>query len=448
MRILIADDEKSIGITLRDELQEAGYEVFLARDGHEADELMKKHDFDVAVLDIRMPGCTGLDLLKKWQSEGEKTFIILMTAFGSIEDAVSSVKSGAYDFITKPFMNEQILSKLKQLEFTLKLTQENKQLKEELHQKENFFVEMVGHSKPMQKVFDILRTIHQSPLNSNVLIQGESGTGKEITARNLYYHSLRKQGPFITLSCATLPENLLEDALFGHEKGAFTDARDTRIGKFEQAHTGTIFLDDIDDMSLHTQVKLLRVLQEREIERLGGTKTIKVDVRVLTATKIDLEKAVQEKKFREDLYYRLHVVKIILPPLSERKEDIPYLLQHFIKKHGMGKPFTIAPKTLEEMCHFPWKGNIRELEASIERAIIMSGGQLELKREYLLLKSTTTPISSPSNPLRPLKEVIGEAEKLHIKRVLEWTQDHKAKAAELLGISRKNLWEKMKEYDL
>lgn len=447
MRILVADDEKSIGITLRDELQEAGYEVFLATDGYEADELMKKYDFEVALLDIRMPGCGGLDLLKKWQSQGEKTFILLMTAFGSIEDAVSSVKSGAYDFITKPFMNEQILSKLKQLEWTLKLTQENKQLKEEL-QRENFFVEMVGRSKPMQKVFEILKTLQQSPLNSNVLIQGESGTGKEITARNLYYHSSRKNGPFITLSCGTLPENLLEDALFGHEKGAFTDAKETRIGKFEQAHNGTIFLDDIDDMSLHTQVKLLRVLQEREIERLGGTKTIKVDVRVLAATKIDLEQAVREKKFREDLYYRLHVVKIVLPPLSERKEDIPHLIQHFIKKHGMGKSYTVLPKTLEEMCHFPWKGNIRELEASIERGIIMSGGHLELKREHLLLENLTIPTPSPSSPLRSLKEVLGETEKFHIKRVLEWTQGHKAKAAELLGISRKNLWEKMKEYEL
>lgn len=446
MRILIAEDEKTIGIPLRDDLQDEGYEVLLNTDGREAEASMKQYSFEVAIVDINMPGCNGIELLKKWQSQGEKTKVILITAFGTVESAVEAMKLGAYDFLTKPFLNEQLVTRLKHIETTLKLSQENEQLKEALNREG--FLEMVGRSKSIRTVVETVLRLQASPINSTVLIQGESGTGKEITARCLYQNSARKNGPFVTVSCASLPENLLEDTLFGHEKGAFTDAKETRIGKFELANKGTLFLDDIDDMSLQTQVKLLRVLQEREIERLGSNKVIKVDVRVIVATKVDLEEAVREKRFREDLYYRLHVVKILLPPLHQRKEDIPFLIQHFIKKYGMGHPFTVAPKVLEEMCHHPWKGNIRELEAAIERAIVMSGNLSELKREHLLMESSFSTIEPSTSPLRTLKDVSSEAEMLHIKRVLEWTKGHKAKTAEVLGISRKNLWEKMKEYQL
>jgi two-component system NtrC family response regulator len=443
MEILIAEDEKSIGITLRDDLQEAGYPVQLCFNGKTAEELLEIHSFDLAILDINMPGYSGLDLLKIWKRRGERLKIILITAFGTIESAVEAMKLGAYDFLTKPFMNEQVLQRVRHIESLQQLTLENEQLKIE---RGDTFYSMVGRSKAMCKVFDTLKTLQASPINSTVLIQGPSGSGKELTARSLHYGSPRKEKPFVTVSCGTLSESLLEDTLFGHEKGAFTDAKELRIGKFEQAHQGTIFLDDIDDMSLQTQVKLLRVLQEREIERLGSSQTLKVDVRVISATKIDLLQAVHEKKFREDLYYRLHIVKIILPPLQDRREDIPFLIKHFIKKHGMSLPFTLAPDILQEMCHLPWNGNIRELEASIERAIIMSAGDLKLKKEHLFMNLGG--IKEISFPLRNLKEVALEAERLHIQKILKYTQGHKAKTAEILGISRKNLWEKMKEFHL
>lgn len=299
----------------------------------------------------------------------------------------------------------------------------------------------------MRDVYELVEAV--APQDCNVVIEGENGTGKEIVADEIHVRSPRKGGPLVKMSCSTFVETLLEDELFGHEKGAFTDARDLKIGRFERANNGTIFIDDIDDMPLHTQVKLLRVLQEREFERLGGTRTVKINIRVICATKVDLGKAVREGKFREDLFFRLNVVTLKLPALRERDGDIPILLAHFMQKYGKGEKYELKPQTLAGLENYRWPGNVRELEHSVERAIVLAGNSHELKKEHLLKIS---PEESPEQlmkvDLRALRGVVAESEARHIRAVLEHTKGHKGEAAEILGISRKNLWEKMKEYGL
>jgi DNA-binding NtrC family response regulator len=446
LKILLADDEKTIRLTLGDDLEASGHQVTAVDDGREAAACLEKDAFDVLITDIKMPGLTGIELLDLVKQKSPETEAILITGFGTIESAVEAMKLGAYDYILKPFLNEKIVAQVEKIERLMRLTEENVRLREELKDRRGFD-DLVGKSKKMHEIFGLIETLRDN--DSYIMIQGETGTGKELIAQAIHRHSRRKSKPLIILSCSQFPETLLEDELFGHEKGAFTDARETKIGRFERAQGGTIFLDDIDDMTLPTQVKLLRILQEKKFERLGGTETISLDIRVISATKVDLEKAVADGVFREDLYYRLNVVKITLPPLRDRAEDIPLLAEHFVHIFSGGRDFQIPPPALEAMLNYPWPGNVRELENAVERAIALAGRARHLKKEHLIRPSLSqSKVVAHLRDLRALREVVGEAEMLHIKNVLKHTQGQKGKAAEILSISRKNLWEKMREYEI
>jgi DNA-binding NtrC family response regulator len=447
MNVLLADDERTIALTLRDDLEADGHDVTVATTGTEAMALLDERRFDCVVTDVNMPGPDGITILREVKRRRPETEVIIITGYGTIESAVEAMKLGALEYVLKPFYNEEIVLLLRHVARVDALREDNLRLREELgrsHRLDN----IVGRSEAMTAVFDLVRTV--APTDSNVLVEGESGTGKELVAAALHHNSPRKDRNLVKLSCAAIPDTLLEAELFGHEKGAFTDAKDRKVGRFERADGGTIFLDDIDDMPLTTQVKLLRVLQEREIERLGGEEVIRIDVRVVAATKVDLEDAVREGDFREDLYYRLNVVPIRLPPLRERAGDVPLLVQHFLDRFGKGQEYSVAPEVLVALERYNWPGNVRELENAVERAVALSGESRELRVENLLRKGwekLTAPTEAPVD-LRPLKEYVAEKEKEHIREVLDHTKGHKAQAAQILGISRKNLWEKMSHHDL
>ncbi len=331
MKIVLAEDEKSIAVTLRDALHDAGHTVDTASDGRVALDLLRSREPDCLISDIRMPGLDGLALLKASRELRADFPVILITAFGSIDLAVQAMKLGAHDFLPKPFLNEEVIVRLERLEKHLALNAECRRLSALLKDGQPVGP-FLGESRPMREVFSLIESVADG--DTTVLVEGESGTGKELVAEAIHYNGGRKRGALVKLSCAVFPEGLIEDELFGHEKGAFTDAREPRAGRFERAAGGTLFLDDIDDLPSQTQVKFLRVLQERTIERLGGSRSIPVDVRIVAATKVDLAQAVREKRFREDLFYRLNVVTIRVPPLRDRLEDIPLLVAHFIRKSG------------------------------------------------------------------------------------------------------------------
>ena len=450
MRILIADDERAIAITLRDDLERAGHKVAIARDGAEARAMLSETPFDVLVTDIRMPGASGIELLEEVKRTRPETEVVIITGYGTIESAVDATRKGAFEYILKPFDNDQILVTLRKIEEFHRLRRENAEMRETLD-RGHALEQIVGRSAAMMKVVERIRAVAEN--DANVLITGESGTGKERVARAIHELSKRKSGPFIALACAAIPGPLLEDEIFGHERGAFTDAKDRKLGRFERAEGGTIFLDDIDDMPLETQVKLLRVLQERQFERLGGEKPIRVDVRVVAATKVDLGDAAEDGEFREDLYYRLNVVPVHLPALREREGDVPLLVEHFLKRFGGGRTFTIAPEVMAELSAYRWPGNVRELENAVERAVALAPPTNVLSRDVLLesamrRRGKARGDEASGEALVALKEVVREAESAHIRRVLRTCDGHRAHAAETLGISRKNLWEKMKEYGI
>ncbi len=450
MRVLLADDERAIAITLADDLKRNGYDVVVANDGNEARDAFRGGRFDVVVTDINMPGVTGMELLDEVRQSDQDAQVILITGYGTIENAVDAMRKGAFDYVLKPFNNEEILEKLRKVRELNRLKTENKELRAVLG-REKGLEQIVGHSDAMTRVLDRIRTVATG--EARVLITGESGTGKERVARAIHDISGRREGPFVALACAAIPSTLLEDEIFGHEKGAFTDAKDRKLGRFETADGGTLFLDDIDDMPMETQVKLLRVLQEREVERLGGTKPIKVDVRVIAATKVDLSDAVDDGEFREDLYYRLNVVPIDLPPLREREGDVPLLVDHFIRRFGQDEAYSVPPEVMAELSTYRWPGNVRELENAVERAIALAGANTVLTRELLLegalrRRKKGGASDASGGPLLTLREVVRESEAAAIRRVLQATEGHRANAAKILGISRKNLWEKMKEYGI
>ncbi|MEW6746727.1 MAG: sigma-54 dependent transcriptional regulator [Planctomycetota bacterium] len=444
--ILLAEDEGSIRLTLADDLRAAGYGVTAVEVGSEALRLVEERPFDIVITDIRLPEVDGHAILRRAKELRPATEVIVITGFGTIEAAVEMMRAGAYHFIVKPFLNEEIVGHVARIARLRYLEASNAQLQEKLGRFKGF-ENIIGTSRPMQEVLRTVRTVAKS--DATVLIEGESGTGKEVIARAIHLNSPRGERPFVALSCAALPESLIEAELFGHEKGAFTDARKERRGRFEQAHGGTLFLDDIDDLALTVQVKLLRAIQEREIERVGGEETIPVDIRLVAAAKRNLEEFMLEGKFREDLFYRLSVVNLRLPPLRERCEDIPLLIQHFIKIHGAGRHYEVKPQVLEALLEHPWPGNVRELENAVERSIALAGESAELRKEHLLRPSRdfrgATQISSR---MKTLKETVEDAEKAHIRRVLRSTRGHRAQAAAILGISRKNLWEKLRDYSI
>jgi DNA-binding NtrC family response regulator len=446
MKILLADDEKTIAVTLGDALRSAGHAAVVVGDGESALESLAAEAFDVVITDIRLPKADGLRVLRRAKELHPACKVILITAFASVEDAVKAIKDGAEDYVQKPFFNDDVLARLKKLERVAALEQENRSLKEELAGRRQFG-SLVGKSAGMQAVYDLVKSVASSEVN--VLIEGESGTGKERVAESLHYNSPRKSRPLVKMSCAVFPETLIEDELFGHVKGAFTDARSDKVGRFEKAHTGTIFIDDIDDLQAVPQVKLLRVLQEREFERIGSSQPVKIDVRVVVATKKDLWHLVQEGKFREDLFHRLNVVKVRIPPLRERLDDIPLLVEHFIAKAAKGRDYAVTPEVLESLQGYSWPGNVRELEHAIERAIALSGDERVLRKEHLLrplnMPGTDVP---PTGKLATLRDAVAEAEARQIRAVVAYTQGHRGEASRILGITRKSLWEKMREYGI
>jgi len=438
MKVLLADDEKAIAVTLGDALRAAGHDAVVVNDGVAAVAALDAGTFDVVVSDVRMPGLDGMSVLRHAKVRSPTTEVVLITGFGTVESAVEAMKAGAFHYVQKPFYNEDIVILLRRIEELRALRPAAAPVAME---------GIVGASASMLSVFETLRLA--APSEASILIEGESGTGKEMVARAVHALSPRRAGPFVALSVAAIPETLLESELFGHERGAFTDARERKIGRFERADHGTVFLDDVDDMPLSMQVKILRVLQEREIERLGGKNPVSVDVRVVAATKVDLQDSVREGEFREDLYWRLNVVGVLLPPLRERQGDVGPLVDHFVRLYGRGRDVRVPAEVRAEMEAYFWPGNVRELENAVERAIALAGPDGVLAREHLLRSRGDRPPPGPAGgTVRTLKEAGAAAEKDAILAALRLTSGHRARAAKVLGISRKSLWEKMRLYGI
>jgi DNA-binding NtrC family response regulator len=443
--ILVVDDEEIVRESLLDWLREDGYHVETAEDGLKALEKFKKRSWDIALVDLKMPTMDGLELMEKIKESHPETQVVIITAYATVNTAVQAMKIGAYDYLVKPFNPEELSLLIKRLVESQKLVKEISYLRKELHKQYQFY-DLISKSSMMQKVFDLAHTVAKS--NSNILILGESGTGKELLARATHNESLRAARPFVPVSCVALTETLLESELFGHEKGAFTDAIAQKKGKFELADGGTIFLDEIGDISPKLQLSLLRVLQEKEFTRVGGTQSIKVDVRIIAATNRDLKKAVDEGTFRDDLYYRLNVISIELPPLREHKEDIPLLAYHFMEKfniEGVGKGERIAEEALDLLIKYEWPGNVRELENVIERAMVITKGTL-IKAEDLNLLPLVTEVKDTAAPSGD--KTIKSIEKKHIEKILSENNWNIQKSAEQLGIDRVTLYNKIKKYKL
>ncbi|RCK77570.1 MAG: Response regulator of zinc sigma-54-dependent two-component system [Ignavibacteriae bacterium] len=439
--ILIVDDEQIVRESLYRWFIEDGFRVETAENGADALRKLQKSSFDIAFVDIRMPGMDGLELQRRIKEIDKSISIIIITAFASVESAVRALKEGAYDYVTKPIDPDELSHIVSNIINQKKLMLENIQLKqkiEDLSQVE----EIVGESPQIKKVFELILTVAKT--DTTVLIRGESGTGKELVAKAIHANSSRKYFPIIPVNCGALNDNLLESELFGHERGAFTGAQYRRKGKFEMADGGTIFFDEIGNVSEKLQVDLLRVLETKQFTRLGGEQLINVDVRIICATNRDLEQAVKEGKFREDLYYRLNVFTIFLPPLRERKSDIPILVEHFIKKYSqvMSKPIMkIDPDALDVLMRYDWPGNVRELANAIERAMVI-GKPPAIKKEDL-------PFQLLSNGVdKPLSDSLEEIERAHILKILNQCDWNITRSAEILGIDRATLYNKINKYKL
>ncbi|NWF55522.1 MAG: sigma-54-dependent Fis family transcriptional regulator [Syntrophaceae bacterium] len=448
IRILIVDDEASHRMMLRAVLQDEGYEVAEASDGPEAVRAVEQEVFDLVLLDIRMTTMDGIETLTEIRKISPFVPVLMMTAYASVKTAVEALKAGAFEYLTKPLDLDELKILIEKALEHYHLREENLVLKERLGDRFDFS-RIIGRGQKMKELFDLLAQV--SPTDATVLILGESGTGKELVANSIHHNSRRASQPFIKVSCAALPETLLESELFGHERGAFTGAISRREGRFQLAHRGTIFLDEVGEMSPTTQTKILRVLQEKEFELLGGTRTVKVDVRVIAATNKDLGREVKEGRFREDLYYRLNVVPVLLPPLRARRDDIPALAAHFLslyreknKKELKG----ISPRALDLLVRYDWPGNIRELENCMERAVIMSRGEVIAPVDLPPQVQALSPGKEESGIHLPLNISLGEVERALILKTLEDTGGNRSRAAEILGINRRTLQIKLKEYGM
>ena len=456
-KILIVDDEKSMRDVLAIMLKRAGYAVQEAADGEDAIGQIQKDIFDLVITDLKMPKADGLEVLKAVKEHSPGTVVLMITAFASPESAVEAMKRGAFDYLTKPFQVDEAQLIIRNALEQRRLTSENQLLKRELAGQANFS-QLIGHSESMQRVFEMIKKVADS--RSNVLICGESGTGKELVARAIHYHSSRSQFPFVAVNCSALPETLLESELFGHMKGSFTGAVSNKAGLFEVANGGTIFLDEIGDTTPAMQVKLLRVIQEREFRRVGGTRDVKVDVRVVAATNRELEKAVADGSFREDLFYRLDVIPIHLPPLRMRSGDLPLLAQHFLEKFAKanGKPTpTLTQDALRRLLEHEWRGNVRELENLIERAVAFSNGAAITAEDLngWLVRPTTSapsPIAAAPNELPPegldLEALISGIEKDLLLKALERAKWVKKKAARLLQLNTRSFRYRLEKYSI
>jgi two-component system response regulator PilR (NtrC family) len=453
-RILVADDEQSMREFLDIMLKKEGYKVSLASNGEEVVKTVDNDLFDLVLLDIRMPKLDGISALKRIKAISPETIVIMITAYASADTAIKAMKEGAYDYITKPFKVEEIKLIIKNALEKKNLQKENILLKQVVRDRFHFG-NIIGQSSKMVTLYDLLEKV--SPTKTNILITGESGTGKELVAKAIHYNSPRKEKPFVTLNCGAIPEALIESELFGHMKGAFTDAIATKRGLFEVADEGTLFLDEISELPLLMQVKLLRVLQDREFKRVGGTEDIRVDVRIISATNKDLEEGVKGKRFREDLFYRLNVIQIRLPCLRERKEDIPLLANHFLKKYSeeLNKNISkISSEALQILLNYEYPGNVRELQNIIERAVALEGSP-ELTpnnlNSYLsespLLKKGPIDIDIPNEGI-DLEKMVEDLERTLLLKALDKTKGIKKKAAELLHINFRSMRYRLEKYGL
>ena len=447
-RILVVDDEESIRMMLRAVLEEEGYEIIEAADGPEAVKAVEQNPLDLILLDIRMTTMDGIETLTEIRKISPFVPVLMMTAYATVKTAVEALKAGAFEYLAKPLDIEELkILVQKALEY-YRLREENLTLKERLGSRFDFS-RIIGKGRKMKELFDFLAQV--APSEATVLILGESGTGKELVANAVHHNSPRTQQPFVKVACAALPETLLESELFGHEKGAFTGAIARREGRFQAAHRGTIFLDEVGEMSQAIQTKLLRVLQEREFEPVGSSRTVKVDVRVIAATNKDLNKEIKERRFREDLFYRLNVIPIHLPLLRERKEDIPALSNHFLslyREKNKKDIKEISPKALDLLIRHDWPGNIRELENCIERAVIVARGELIAPADLPPAIQNLPPGKDDAEILFPAGISLQEAEKVLILKTLEDAGGNRSRAAEILGINRRTLQMKLKEYGM
>jgi two-component system response regulator AtoC len=451
-RILLVDDEANMRRVMTIMLQRLSYEVIEATDGEHALNLLKQESVDLIITDLRMPKVDGLALLRQLQIQNTDTPVIMITAHGSVESAVNAMKYGAFDFIIRPFEIDAMEMTIKRALSIGKVQQENRYLRTEI---EKGWGEFIGQSSVMRRVYKLIEQV--APAKTSIMITGETGTGKEVVARAVHRASTRSNGLFVPINCAAIPADILESELFGYNKGAFTGAHKDRIGKFETANEGTLFLDEITEMPLNLQAKLLRVLQENTLERLGSNRTISLNIRVIAATNRDPRQAIVDKKLREDLFYRLNVITIDMPPLRERKDDIHSLVNHFLNKHATSMGYRLVdidPVALQALESYPWPGNVRELENMMERAVVLSNGH-NIQVEHLPLEllekmdsiddSDSVAMEHGSLALQPKVE---QLEKTLIISALEETQGNKSKASRILEISERSLWYKLKKYEL
>lgn len=440
--ILLIEDDRLMRITLEDALRAAEYEVLSFERGVDALNAFDEASPDIVITDVKLPDIDGLKLLRRISGRFNAQ-VIVMTAFGTIKDAVDAMKAGAFDYITKPFSLDEFLIIVRRALDVKGLAEENIRLKKDINRCYDF-PNIIGESSEMKNIYSFIERIARS--DSTVLILGESGTGKELIATTIHYQSARRDKALIKVNCAAIPEGLIESELFGHERGAFTGAIKKKLGRFELASGGTIFLDEIGDLPLSTQSKILRVIQERQFERIGGTETLSVDVRIIAATNKNLEEEVKTGKFREDLYYRLNVIPITIPPLRERKDDIPYLVDFFVKKYRkkLSKDMSFEKDAVDALLGYDYPGNVRELENIVERCFALSVKPIITREDLLLFVGKNV----KEGMLPPLCDIAAEAEKEYILRILKITKGNKTKASDMLGISRKNLWEKMNMYGI
>jgi DNA-binding NtrC family response regulator len=440
IKVLIVDDELIMRESLAGWLERDGHAVQTAASGEEAMEKLKQTHFDIFLVDIKMEGMSGLEVLRRVKESDPDAEVVMITAYGSIPSAIEAMKDGAYDYMLKPFDPNELGVLIE------KIIQHQEQARENIYLKEQFkertrFESMIGQSKPMQEIFDLICAV--APTESTILITGETGTGKGLAAKAIHTNSPRREGPFVTVNCGAIPEHLMESELFGYQKGAFTDAKKTKKGRLEMAHGGTLFLDEIGEISMRMQIDLLRVLEDRVFYRVGGTQPIEADFRVIAATNRNLEAAIKEGSFREDLFYRLNVISFEMPSLDQRKEDIPLLAEHFLYRFTQETNKTInkiSREAMDEMMLYDWPGNIRELENAIERAVVV-GREREIRPEDL-------PIFCHELPFPKKASSLAEIEKAHIKQVLSENHWNIAKSAKILEIDRSTLYSKIKRYEI
>ena len=439
-KILIVDDELIVRESLGGWLERDGHKVDKAASGEEALEKCQKTRYDILLLDIKMEGMSGLEVLKKVKENDPDLSVVMITAHGSIPSAIEAMKNGAHEYLLKPFDPDELMVLIEKIRKHQAETRETQFLREQYKERTRF-ESMIGQSRALQEVFDLIERI--APTDSTILIKGETGTGKGLAARAIHTKSRRGQGPFVVVNCGAFPEHLLESELFGYQKGAFTDAKTTKKGRLELAHGGTLLLDEVGEISTRMQIDLLRVLEDHIFYRVGGTQPIEADFRIIAATHKDLERAIKEGTFREDLYYRLNVISFAMPPLREHKEDIPLLADYFLHRFAQetNKPVDqISREALDEMMLYDWPGNVRELGNAVERAVVVGRGRRILPRDLPIFRPEY--VSSP--PGRTLREV----EMTHLSSVLNETQWNVSKSAEILGIDRSTLYDKIKRYDL